>query len=338
MSTFRAVAAVLLAASAFGPPADARPAVGDSTETVAEDPLAWARAVVRARRAVTAAEAEADPDRQAALAVEAVRAVRALATDAAAEASVRALALRAQVSYEAHHGPVSAGPLAPAEWAAIRGPALAALGTHYMPPLRDPAAVAAERAAALARAAEAERAAGPAWLFYPAEAVAAVDRQRGAARRLAATARRHRSLRRQIERTFRRRGLPTDLQYVAVIESALDPRAESWAGAQGLWQFMPETAADYGLDSLTVFETGPSTEAAARYLRWLGRRFGGDWHLALAAYNCGVGRVERIVREARAELGREPTFWDVRDALPPETQAYVPRFLAVAEAMGARGG
>lgn len=332
MPTLRAALAVLFfALAALAPPASARAAApGDSTETVSpDDPLAWARAVVRARQAVQAAEAEPDPEAAADLASDAVRAVDALTADPAAAASLRDLALRAQAAYEAHHGPVAGEALAPDEWAALRGPALASLGTNFAPTLRDPAVVAAERA-------EAERAAGPAWLFYPAEAAAEVERQRGAAGRLSGSARRNRSLLRQIRRTLARRGVPEDLQYVAVIESALNPRAESWAGARGLWQFMPETAADYGLDSLSVFETGPATDAAARYLRWLGGRFDGDWHLALAAYNCGVGRVERIVREARAELGREPTFWDVRDALPRETREYVPRFLAVAEAMGAR--
>ncbi|PAP78116.1 lytic transglycosylase domain-containing protein [Rubrivirga marina] len=331
MPTLRAAIAALSVLALLGPSASARTAaVGDSTETASpDDPLAWARAVVRARQAVEAAESEADPSVAAGLADEAVRAVEALSSDPAAAISLRALALRAQAAYEAHHGPVADGALAPAEWAALRGPALAALGPNYAPTLRDPAVVAAERA-------EAERAAGPAWLFYPAEAAAEVERQRGAAGRLTRSVRRNRSLLRQIRHTLARRGVPEDLQYVAVIESALNPRAESWAGARGLWQFMPETAADYGLDSLSVFETGPSTDAAARYLRWLGGRFDGDWHLALAAYNCGVGRVERIVREARDKLGREPTFWDVRDALPRETAEYVPRFLAVAEAMGAR--
>jgi len=330
MPTLRAALAALSLLAALAPATDARGVSGDSTETVpADDPMAWARAVVRARQAVQAAEAEPDAEAAADLAAAAVRAVDALAADPAAAASLRDLELRAQAAYEAHYGPVAGDALAPAEWAALRGPALAALGTNYAPTLRDPAVVAAERA-------EAERAAGPAWLFYPAEAAAEIDRQRGAAGRLSRSARRNPSLLRRIRRTLARRGVPEDLQYVAVIESALNPRAESWAGARGLWQFMPATAADYGLDSLSVFETGPATDAAARYLRWLNGRFDGDWHLALAAYNCGVGRVERIVREARAELGREPTFWDVRDALPRETREYVPRFLAVAEAMGAR--
>ena len=329
MPTLRAALAVLFAVALVGPLAPAAHAAPtDSTDT-ADDPLAWARSVIRARQAVVAAETEPDPDRQAAQAVAALQAVRALGPEESP--SVRELALRAQAVYESHLGPIAPSALSPAEWADLRGDALASLGATFAPDLVDPAVLAAQRA-------EAERKNGPAWLFYPADAVDAVDRQRGAARGLSRTGRRHRTLLRSIDRTFRRRGIPTDLKYVAVIESALDARAESWAGAQGLWQFMPETAAEYGLDSLTVFETGPSTDAAARYLRWLGRRFDGDWHLALAAYNCGVGRVERIVRETRAELGRTPTFWDIQDRLPRETQHYVPRFIAVAEAMGARDG
>ncbi len=328
MPTLRAVAAVLLALAAVGPQ-DAHAAISDSTDTVSADPLAWARAVVQARRAIEAAEAEPDPVRKAALATDAVRAVDALQTDRAAEASFRSLALRAQAAVEAAVGPVAPEPLAPHEWGALRGPALAALGPDFAPPLVDPAAVAA-------RQAEAERAVGPVALFYPVGAVEHVEAQRAAAARLARAGRRgHRTLGR-IERVLRRRGLPVELQYVAVIESALNPQAESGAGAEGLWQFMPATAEEFGLDSLTVHQEGPSTEAAARYLRWLGGRFDGDWHLALAAYNCGVGRVEGIVREVRAEIGRPPTFWDVRERLPRETQHYVPRFLAVAEALGAR--
>jgi membrane-bound lytic murein transglycosylase D len=140
-----------------------------------------------------------------------------------------------------------------------------------------------------------------------------------------------------VERALHRRGLPTDLKYVALIESALNPAAESHAGARGIWQFMPATAAEYGLDALSVTDPAASTAAAARYLAWLGRRFDGDWQLALAAYNCGVGRVERLAQAYRAETGREPTFWALRDRLPAETRAYVPRFIAVAEALGARG-
>ena len=341
MTPVRAASVVLVLAALApaaladpAPPAD-RPAVADDSL----DALAWARQVVQARVAVAAAEAEVDWDRRAELAAEAFAAVRAVAAEGA-PASLRPLVLRAQAVYEDHHGPTDALALAPAELLALRGERLAALGGNWAPPLRDPAEVAAERAERLAaaRAAEAEaaRAAGPAWLYYPPEATALVERQRRPAAGLARSARRGRATLRHITRTLQRRGLPTDLQYVAVIESALNPTAESGAGARGLWQFMPETAADYGLDSLSVVQVGPSTEAAARYLRWLAGRFDGDWQLALAAYNCGVGRVERLARAFRAETGRAPTFWDLHDALPRETRAYVPRFIAVAEALGAR--
>ena len=330
-----ALALVLLALAAA--PAAALSAPPDSAEA---SPLDWARRVVQARRAVEAAEAEADPDRQAELSEAAFREARALGDTPALRGggAVRELVLRAQAVYEAHHGAAHALPLAPAEVVALRGEAFETLLSAEGPPLRDPAVVAAEAAAAAeaARVAaeEAARAAGPAWLFYPAEAAPLVAEQRAVARRFAGLRRQMRRLFPSVERTLRRRGLPTDLKYVAVIESGLDPTAESWAGARGLWQFMPATAAEYGLDSLTVEDPAASTAAAARYLQWLGRRFDGDLQLALAAYNCGVGRVERLVAEHRAETGEDPTFWDLRAALPAETQVYVPRFIAVAELLG----
>ena len=259
----------------------------------------------------------------------------------ATNASARALVLRAQAAYESHVGPVAALALGADEVAVLRAEALAGLGSTFAPPLVSAAEVAARRAEAEAEAealrAEADRRDGPAYLFYPAAAAALVERQRGSARRLSHSARRGRRLLRSMSRQLDRRGVPADLRYVAVIESALDPHAESWAGAQGLWQFMPETAAEYGLDSLSVSDPVASTDAAARYLRWLSRQLRGDWQLALAAYNCGIGRVQRLAREFRAETGRQPTFWDLHDRLPTETQHYVPRFIAVAEAMGARG-
>ncbi len=326
-----AVLTLVLAASAGATPLDAPP---DSA-----DAFSWARSAVQARRAVEAAEAATDPGLQADLSAEAFYAATALATSGAGDQpSVRELVVRAQAAYEPHHGAALALPLAPDELAALRGAALAALDDDFAPPLVDPAVLAAERAAAArmaaAAAAEAERAAGPAHLFYPAESAALVDAQRAVAARLSRTARRGRGTLRSIERTFKRRGLPVDLRFVAVIESALDPQAESWAGARGLWQFMPETAAEFGLDSLTVADPGASTEAAARYLRQLTRMFGGDVQLALAAYNCGPGRLRRLVRDHRRETGETPTFWDLHASLPQETQDYVPRFIAVAEALG----
>ncbi len=307
-------------------PASASGAVRDSTEAT---PLEWSRDVVRVRHAIEAIE-DASPLAQADLAQAAFEAALDLVAHPLSDDSVRDLVVQAQAAYEPFHGPVETVPMSALEVAGIRGAALASLDHDFMVPLESPALRAALEA-------EAARAEGPDWLFYPAASAPLVERQRASASRLARTGRRGRRTLRQIERTLVRRGLPTDLQYVAVIESALNPRAESWAGARGLWQFMPETAAEFGLDSLTVEDPAVSTEAAARYLRQLARMFDGDYQLALAAYNAGPGRVRRLMREHEAETGKTPTFWELHDALPRETRQYVPRFIAVAEALGARG-
>lgn len=131
-----------------------------------------------------------------------------------------------------------------------------------------------------------------------------------------------------IERALAQRGLPSQLKYVALIESGLDPQAVSHAGARGLWQIMPATAGDFGLDSLEVHNVGRATTAAVLYLDQLHRMFDGDWLLAVAAYNGGPGRVFAAVRDYRRIVGRTPTFWEVRHRLPRETQEYIPRFLA----------
>lgn len=194
------------------------------------------------------------------------------------------------------------------------------------------AQTAARDAAASARAA----AAAKSHLFVPHAQAALVDAQAAVVRRhFGSVGRRGRQYFPMIERALARRGLPTDLKYVAVIESALNPDAVSPAGAAGMWQFMPATALDFGLDSLAVRDPARATDAAVLYLEQLGRAFGGDWQLALAAYNCGWGRVRRLVDAHRARTGATPTFWDLHDALPAETRAYVPRFIAVAEHFGA---
>lgn len=122
--------------------------------------------------------------------------------------------------------------------------------------------------------------------------------------------------------------LPRGLAYLPLIESAYKPTLTSKAGAHGIWQFMPATAREYGLrvdwwvDERADAEK--STVAAAKYLRDLHREFG-DWSLALAAYNCGQGRVRRTLREREAS-----TFWELleQSALPKETRGYVPTFYA----------
>ncbi|MCH7975428.1 MAG: lytic transglycosylase domain-containing protein [Bacteroidetes bacterium] len=137
-----------------------------------------------------------------------------------------------------------------------------------------------------------------------------------------------------ITRALRQRGVPQELKYVAVIESSLDPSAESEAGAIGLWQFLPSTGEMYGLSEGDLYNPSRSTYAAARHLQRLGRMFNGDWQLALAAYNSGGGRVRAAVRQARRRLGRQPTFWDIYQFLPAETRNYVPKFIATARVMG----
>lgn len=122
--------------------------------------------------------------------------------------------------------------------------------------------------------------------------------------------------------------LPRGLAYLPVIESAYVPSVTSRAGAHGIWQFMPETARDYGLrvDWWVDERADPerSTRAAAAYLKDLYRQFN-DWPLALAAYNAGPGRIRRAMQSTGAV-----TFWDLLEnaAVPKETRGYVPTFFA----------
>jgi membrane-bound lytic murein transglycosylase D len=131
-----------------------------------------------------------------------------------------------------------------------------------------------------------------------------------------------------IDKALEAERLPKALAYLPVIESAYLPTLTSRAGAYGIWQFMPATAREYGLrvDWWLDERADPelSTRAAAAYLRDLHRMFG-DWALALAAYNCGPGRVRRTLTEAGAT-----TFWELLDRglLPKETRGYVPTFFA----------
>ncbi|MBR4774697.1 MAG: transglycosylase SLT domain-containing protein [Bacteroidales bacterium] len=125
------------------------------------------------------------------------------------------------------------------------------------------------------------------------------------------------------EDTFRRYDLPLELKYVSIIESHLNPRAESRVGAKGMWQFMYRTALSYGLkvDSYTDERMDPilSADAAARYFRDAYRIFG-DWPLAISAYNCGSGNVNKAIKRA----GGKTDFWSVYEYLPTETRGYVP--------------
>ena len=124
------------------------------------------------------------------------------------------------------------------------------------------------------------------------------------------------------EEAFRKYGLPLELKYMAIIESALNPVAVSRVGATGMWQFMHSTARNYGLriDSYIDDRMDPvaSVDAAARYLRDAYRIFG-DWSLAISSYNCGSGNVNKAIKRA----GRRD-FWSIYPYLPRETRGYVP--------------
>lgn len=124
-------------------------------------------------------------------------------------------------------------------------------------------------------------------------------------------------------------GMPTELQYLPVIESAINPNAVSRAGAVGLWQFMPATAQGLGMEvnSLVDERRDPrlSSRNAARYLKQLYGIYN-DWSLAIAAYNCGPGNVNKALRRAGGEGKKD--FWEIYNYLPKETRGYVPAFIA----------
>lgn len=128
------------------------------------------------------------------------------------------------------------------------------------------------------------------------------------------------------EAKLKEHGLPNDLKYLSVVESALNAEAYSRAGASGLWQFMPQTGLQYGLRiNKQVDERNDpvaSTDAAMRYLKDLYRQFN-DWALALAAYNSGPTRVRNAIKRAHSS-----NFWRIQRYLPAETANYVPAFIA----------
>ncbi len=130
-----------------------------------------------------------------------------------------------------------------------------------------------------------------------------------------------------IENQLIKAGLPVELRAMAIVESALLNKAVSHAGAAGLWQFMPSTGISYGLEvnSLVDERCDPvkSTIAACRFLTDLYNMYD-NWSLALAAYNCGPGNVNKAI--ARTGL-KEGTFWDIYYHLPRETRGYVPAFI-----------
>ena len=135
-----------------------------------------------------------------------------------------------------------------------------------------------------------------------------------------------------IEEELLREGLPVELRALPIIESALSPTAVSPMGAVGLWQFMPTTGKSYGLEinSLVDERRDPvrSTQAACRYLKDLYAIYN-DWSLAIAAYNCGPGNVNKAIARSG---GNGRTFWDIYDYLPRETRGYVPAFIGASYA------
>lgn len=131
------------------------------------------------------------------------------------------------------------------------------------------------------------------------------------------------------EEVLAKYNMPLELKYLAIVESALNPTAKSRAGAMGLWQFMYGTAKLYGLQINSYIDERcdpiKSTEAAARYLKYLYKYYNNDWQLALAAYNAGPGNVNKAIRRA----GGQKSYWELRAFLPKETAGYVPAFIAV---------
>lgn len=135
-----------------------------------------------------------------------------------------------------------------------------------------------------------------------------------------------------IEEVLDQHGLPIELKYLAVVESALNPVALSRVGASGLWQFMLPTGKSYGLEinSLVDERRDPkrATEAACAYFKDMYAIYG-DWNLVMAAYNCGPGNVNKAIRRA----GGKRDFWAIFPYLPRETRSYVPLFIAASYIM-----
>lgn len=134
------------------------------------------------------------------------------------------------------------------------------------------------------------------------------------------------------EQALDKYGLPLELKYLPIIESALNPTIASRMGATGLWQFMIGTGKMYDLEVNTLVDERrdplKSTDAAARYLRDLHNIYG-DWNLVIAAYNCGPGNVNKAIKRS----GGQTDYWAIYPYLPKETRGYVPAFIAAAYVM-----
>lgn len=133
-----------------------------------------------------------------------------------------------------------------------------------------------------------------------------------------------------VHSVFRQEGLPLDLAYLAIVESGFKNNALSRASARGMWQFMPATGREHGLEQNWFIDerSDPekSTRAAAQYLKTLNRMFDGDWNLAMASYNAGPGRLQRAIRTSKVN-----DYWKLTETsryLPKETRNYVPMIMA----------
>jgi len=135
-----------------------------------------------------------------------------------------------------------------------------------------------------------------------------------------------------IEEIFDREGIPLEMKYLAVIESALNHAATSPVGAAGMWQFMAPTGNMYGLKTTNNLDERrdfiKSTEASVKYFKNSYRVYG-DWLLVIASYNCGMGNVNKAIRKS----GGKRSFWEIMPYLPRETRGYVPAFIAANYAM-----
>ena len=135
-----------------------------------------------------------------------------------------------------------------------------------------------------------------------------------------------------IEQQLANDSMPDELKYMTVIESGLNTRAQSPAGAVGMWQFMKTTGQIYGITSNWYFDERmdyeKATIAASKFMKDLHKQLG-DWRLAIAGYNCGAGNVRKAIRKS----GYSKNFWKIYPYLPRETRGYVPQFMAVMYAM-----
>ncbi|MFV0483334.1 MAG: LysM peptidoglycan-binding domain-containing protein [Bacteroidales bacterium] len=136
----------------------------------------------------------------------------------------------------------------------------------------------------------------------------------------------------KIDAVFDKYDIPLEIKYLAVVESDLNPVARSHMGAKGMWQFMFYTAKKYGLEVTSLvddrYDFMKQTDAAARFLLDLYDIYN-DWQLAMAAYNCGPGNVNKAI----ARSGGKTDFWDIYAYLPKETRTYLPKYIAIMYAM-----